>query len=190
MIGRSALEPSPEELERALSHRDAFYEIVDGKIVEKPPTSIRSRWLALQIYDLIRDFVRARNPGWAGHELMFILDPARPLCRQPDVSFVSYGRWPADREWDEEGEWPVVPDLAIEIVSPHDRQGESAKKIREYFRYGVRQLWMVQPETCEITVYRSPKKMEGFDGDDVIDGGDVLPGFQVRVSDLFAKPNR
>lgn len=190
MIGHPALEPSPEELARVLSHPDAFYEIVDGKIVEKAPMSIRSRWLGLMLYRRIDDHVRAHKLGWAGHNLMFVLDPARPLSRQPDVAFVSFDRWPADRDWDAEGEWPVVPDLAIEIVSPHDRHGESAKKIREYFRYGVRQVWVIQPETREVTVYHSPKQIQVFDGDDTIDGGDILPGFRVRVSDLFANPGR
>ncbi len=178
-------EPTPEELEAVLSHPDASFEIVDGEIVEKSNVSIRAQWIALGLFRHIDEFVRANRLGWAGHELKFLLDPARPLSRQPDVSFVSYERWPAGKRWADEGDWPVVPDLAIEILSPHDRGGKVSKKVREYFRYGVRQVWLIQPETSEVSIYTAPKRVQILDEEDAIEGGDVLPGLRLAVADLF-----
>ncbi len=181
---------TPEELDAVLSREDAPYEIVDGEIVEKPEIGIFARWVGLRLFSLIKDIVESNHLGWAGHELMFILDASRPLTRQPDVSFVSYARWAEDREWGMEGEWDVVPDLAIEIVSPHDRSSRVAKKLQDYFRYGVRQVWHLQPETATVTIYRSPKQVEILDATDTLDGGDILPGFRVPVADLFRRTDR
>ena len=185
MIQTTIAEPTPEELEAVLSRPDAQYEIVDGEIVEKPDVSMRAQWIALGFFRRIDEFIRANRLGWAGHELKFLLDPARPLSRQPDVSFVSYERWPAGKRWANEGDWPVVPDLAIEILSLHDRGGKTSKKVREYFRYGVKQVWLIQPETCEVSIYTAPKRVQILDEEDTLDGGDVLPGFRLAVADLF-----
>src|SRR4051812_12921039 len=85
MIRIVASDPTPEELEAALSNPDAFYEVVDGEIVEKPQMSAFSRWIALRLYESLRDSARAGGLGVAVHEVMLVLDPARPLKRQPDV---------------------------------------------------------------------------------------------------------
>lgn len=76
-------------------------------------------------------------------EILFILDEARNLGRRPDVAFVSSERWPLDREMPIEGDFVVVPDLVVEVLSPNDISREVAEKRREYRRYGVRQVWTV-----------------------------------------------
>ena len=187
MIRTSSPTPTPEELESALSHPEAFYEIVDGEIVEKSPMSAFAYLIALRIRDLLSDHARAHGLGIAVHEWVFLLDAGRPLTRRPDAAFVSFERWPADREIPEVGEWEVVPDLAIEILSPNHQSRNLRIKLREYFRYGVRQVWVVHPETREVAVYHSPKKVEYFDEDDTLDGGEILPGLQLPVATLFRR---
>jgi hypothetical protein len=61
-------------------------------------------------------------------------------------------------------------------------------KVGEYFRAGVRLVWVVYPDQRVVFVYDSPLSARGFgDGDD-LDGGIVLPGFRLGVSDLFGEP--
>ncbi|MDB5349929.1 MAG: hypothetical protein JWN86_1176 [Planctomycetota bacterium] len=187
MIKVVASDPTAEELEAILSHPNAFYEIVDGEIVEKPQMSAFSRLIARRLFKALDEIATAQRLGTAVHEWMLVLDPARPLKRQPDVAFVSFERWPVDREIPEEGEWETIPDLAVEILSPRDLGRKTARKIREYFRYGVKQVWIIQPETREIYVYESPKRILVLDEEDDLDGGEIVRGFRLPVAELFRR---
>ena len=81
--------------------------------------------------------------------------------------------------------WDVVPDLAIEVISPYDLAEESLQKIHEYLHAGVQLVWVVYPEERQVYVYETPTRVRILAADDTLDGGAVLPGFQLRVDSLF-----
>jgi Uma2 family endonuclease len=111
-------------------------------------------------------------------------DPSRN--RRPDLAFVSSDRWPADRpKSSRDNAWDVVPDLAVEVISPYDRANEQLKKVLEYFEAGVRLVWVVFPEWRVIHVYESPTQIRVLTEADTLDGGPVLPGFQLPLDRLF-----
>src|SRR5207249_1447707 len=72
--------------------------------------------------------------GRVESEMIFRLDAATDLQRRPDVSFVSYDRWPRGRPVPRSPCWDVVPDLAVEVVSPTNSASGILVKIDEYFR--------------------------------------------------------
>ena len=59
-------------------------------------------------------------------EVLFTLDPARKLKRRPDVAFVSYERWARKRPIPEGDALEVIPDLAVEVISPSNSVVEMA----------------------------------------------------------------
>jgi Uma2 family endonuclease len=101
----------------------------------------------------------------------------------PDVSFVRADRLPQHEA--REGVMPLAPDLAVEILSPSNRAREMAQKVELYQRAGVRLVWMVQPRRRAVTVYPLGAEQHTLDETETLDGGDVLPGFQMSVADLF-----
>lgn len=128
----------PLDPTRFLSHPDALYEIEDGRVVELPKTSQLAYFIARHLHQTLTQFLAAHSLGIAVIEAMFVLDPSRDLRRRPDVAFVASDRWSLGQEAEDVGDWEVVPDLAVEVVSPHDTAQQLNKKIREYFRCGVR----------------------------------------------------
>ena len=80
--------------------------------------------------------------------------------------------------------WPFAPDLAIEIASPSDRPEAVNDKVREYLDPSTRLVWVAWPTSRSITAYEPSLPRRELGPDDEIDGGDVLPGFRVRVSEL------
>ena len=104
----------------------------------------------------------------------------------PDVSFVR-----ADRLPDEEGSFPdLAPDLAIEVGSPGDTRPEVEEKVREYLAGGVLLVWVFDPVRRTVRVRGADGTDRVLTEDGELDGGDVLPGFRVRVSTLFERPPR
>jgi Uma2 family endonuclease len=79
----------------------------------------------------------------------------------------------------------VAPDLAVEVFSPSNTGPEMQQKADVYFKMGVRLVWVVYPKSRAIHVYTSPTTVIIKRDGDELDGGDVLPGFTLEVSDLF-----
>jgi Uma2 family endonuclease len=79
----------------------------------------------------------------------------------------------------------LVPDLVVEIVSPTDKFSAVSQKIQNYLRDGVRLVWVFDLARKVILVYQSGKSDVELSDDDLLTGGDVIPGFAITVSSLF-----
>ncbi len=137
---------------------------------------------------LLYNFVDPRELGLvagAGGMVALEID----LVRIPDVSFVSWARIPGGAV-PEEPIPKIVPDLAVEVISPSNTPKEMNEKLEEYFEKGVRLVWFVRPRQRCIDVYTSPDQFTRLTASMMLDGGDVLPGFAVTVSSLFQMPKR
>jgi Uma2 family endonuclease len=101
------------------------------------------------------------------------------------VAFVPYARWPRTRPVPDTNAWDVLPDLCVEVVSPTDAAEELRDKITEYFQSGVRLVWVVYPRHQVVDVYDGPTRVRILTRADALDGGPVLPGFQLPLAELF-----
>ncbi len=77
------------------------------------------------------------------------------------------------------------PELAVEILSPSDSAVTIHGKIDQYLAAGVPLIWLVNPYLPGVTVLQPRQKPELLSGDDLLTGKEVLPEFQVPVSQLF-----
>ena len=107
--------------------------------------------LASWLCHLINSFAGDKKLGLAVSEVLFVLNAARDLKRRPDVAFVSYARWPTPVVA-RESAWKVVPDLAVELVSPTNLAEEIDRKITDYFQSGVRLVWAFYPDSGRVYV--------------------------------------
>lgn len=141
------LQPEPGE-------PDGLFEVIDGRIVEKP-MGVYECWFASVVFGELDPFIQTHPLGRVVQEMIFDLRPIVDRERRPDVAFVSFKRWPRERGLPQSRSWAVVPDLAVEILSPTNSADEIADKLEEYFHLGVRQVWVVYPRHRKIYVYRS-----------------------------------
>jgi Uma2 family endonuclease len=184
--------PSPvlltSEHEAALLVQDEpLYEIVDGQRVDLPPMSVYTTWLASRLHGRLWPYVEEHGLGTCVMGMLFILDAERNLRRRPDVAFVSADRWPLDREIPTTGDWAIVPDLAVEVISPNELFQDVILKLREYFQYGVRLVWAVVPEAQQVYVYDSPTQVRILTVRDTLTGGMILPDFHLPLASLFQR---
>jgi Uma2 family endonuclease len=168
-----------EEFAR-IPNDDYHYELVEGRVVHMSPPGSRHGVLATRIAMLLAQHADAHRLGavmtCAGANLA--ADP--DTVREADVAFVRQDRIPAAGVPD--GFWPGAPDLAVEIRSPGDRPSEVGAKVDDYLARGVRLVWVVDPKQKTVTT-QSPRVTLGED--DVLDAGDVVPGFSCPVSRIF-----
>jgi len=100
----------------------------------------------------------------------------------PDVSVILAGRLP--REEEPIGFIPIAPDLAVEIVSPGDLYAPLQEKIGAYLGWGVKAVWIVEPELRQVMVHTA-QQIERIHGEDELMGGDAIPNFSARLDEIF-----
>ena len=177
-----------EILETPAGGLDGLYEVVDGRAVEKPSMGAYEYELATIVLNYLHAHVRSRGLGRVLTGMMFDLRPAVDRQRRPDVSFVSAASWPLNRRAPKTAAWAIIPELAIEIVSPTNPATEVIGKVQEYFAAGVRLVWVVYPDQEQVYAHESPTRIEVLARGDTLDGGAILPGFRLSVIDLFDAP--
>jgi Uma2 family endonuclease len=157
-------------------------ELVDGVLVEKAMGHRESR-LALEIGSLLRTYLKANNLGiLAGSDGPHHLTDDQ--VRFPDVAFISWDNIPPDADpATPMPDW--VPSLAVEVISVGNTRGEMKRKLRDYFAAGVEIVWYVYPIERVVHVYTSEEEYRTLTEDDSLDGGSVLPEFQLPVRQLF-----
>ena len=173
-----------EERVEVLSEPDGLYEVIDGRFVEKP-MEVYECWLATIISNSLNRYVVDNSLGRAIREMLFDFRPTLDRERRPAVAFISFERWARKRRVPHTRSWSVVPDLAIEIVSPTNTADEVADKLEEYFHVGVRNVWVVYPRHSKVYAYTSRTDVRVLVLGDELDGGDVLPGFRLPLQKIF-----
>jgi Uma2 family endonuclease len=167
--------------------RRRLCELVDGVLVEKA-MGIHESFVALYLAHLLWDYLENHDLGiLLGSDGMLRLFPGR--VRIPDVSFISWDALPKGK-LPKAAIAPFGPDLAVEVLSKSNTKGEIRRKIKEYFLSGTKRVWVIQPRTQTAEVYSSPGKKKLLSASDALDGEDLLPGFQVRLKDLFDRAER
>jgi Uma2 family endonuclease len=159
------------------------WELVDGEPIELSPAAGRSGWISANVVVLLANHVRPGRLGWVfSAETGFVLFNDRQTVRSPDAAVVLRDRLVAPPD----NFVPLAPDLAVEVLSPSDRMVDAMSKITMYLQAGVRLVWLVDPETLTVTVFRQDAAPKSIGEGDTLDGGDVLPGFSVPVAEIFA----
>ncbi len=186
--GPAAAAEASLALPEPLLNGDIFYEVVDGEIRELPPMSARETQFASTLVRIAGNHAWNASLGLVQAEMLFLIDKARKLQRRPDVSFVSFQRWPKNKPVPGTEAWEVVPNLAVEIVSPTNGANEVLGKIEDYFACGVQRVWVIYPLYSKVYDYASPTAVQILTRADRLSGGEVLPGFELALSEIFEDP--
>lgn len=157
-------------------------ELVDGILVEKT-AGYREAFLTAVLLYHIQAFVRPRKLGRVtGPDGMMRLFPG--LIRIPDIAFVSWGKFPAGK-LQPEAVPPLAPDLAVEVLSESNTGAEMNRKRREYFEAGARLVWLVDLVARQVQAFTSAEESVVINEDQTLNGGDVLPGFEMPLRQFF-----
>jgi Uma2 family endonuclease len=157
-------------------------ELVDGTLVEKAMGFEEARLAGVLLF-LVWSYLERNDLGiCVGADGMMRIAPG--LVRIPDLSFITWDRLPG-RESPREPVPDLAPDLAVEVLSEGNTKQEMARKVREYFDAGVVLVWLIDPRKRTARVYSTVEKSTLVRADQMLDGGAVLPGFSLKLSDLL-----
>src|SRR5262245_59520642 len=190
---RVAFMTDQDLLRFAAEHKDWRFEVVEGEIVEMTPIGVLHNIVAGNAYIALKPFVDTDKLGYVFTDnLIYVLHEVPETgvrnTRVPDGSFVRKGRFPKD--FDLSLPFPGAPDLAIEVMSPNDTADELMDRIKDCFKYGTEQVWVMYPKQRELHQHvRGETVIHVYGAEDTITAESLLPGFTLVVGELFTVPD-
>ena len=163
-----------------------YFQVIEGDLVMSPSPNTSHQNIAGSVYRLIGNYVEKEQLGdlFIAPLDVFLGDIN---VYQPDVLFVSNRRRSIVTEKGIEG----APDLVVEILSPGTAHYDKGSKRKVYARYGVREFWLVDPQTRTVQVYLLEKNAEkpiATHGEKATFESALLPGLKIKTATIF-KPS-
>ncbi len=160
------------------------YELIRGVLKKMAPVGHTGGSYEANVIAELRTFVKANRLGTTySSSTGFLLERDPDYVLMPDAAFVRRER--VEEVEEVHGFFPGVPDFVAEVISPSDRLANVYEKVEEWLNAGARMVVVVNPRNKTVQVYRSMKDVVTLTEDDTLDGGVVVPGWQLPVIDLF-----
>ncbi len=170
--------PEPADGGRLELHR--------GRVVRMAPVGPDHGERAGRLSGRLDAFSERHNLGRIRVETGYWMGTNPDHILAPDVSFVREAR--AAEETVRHGAVEQAPDLAIEIVSPSERENDVASKVADYLAAGVSRVWVVRPALRTITVHRPNGDAHTYSPADTPSSDDAAfgtPGFSLPLREVF-----
>jgi Uma2 family endonuclease len=159
-------------------------ELVRGQLHTMSPAGPRHGKVAARFAKLLMNHVDLHRLGDVyGTDTGFLVERGPDTVRAPDVAFVVASR---THLVPEQGWFPGPPDLAVEVRSPGDAPAEQRTKALEWLAHGCQLAVVVDPGLRRVSVYRPGAPAEELGEGDTFTPGGLVPGFTLRIADLFA----
>jgi Uma2 family endonuclease len=164
---------------------DGFrYELVKGELRKMSPSGSEHGAIVVNVTLLLGQYVKANKLGVCfGAETGFKIGSDPDTVRAPDVAFVRSDRIPEmgiPKKF-----WQGAPDLAVEVLSPGDTYSEVEEKVEQWLDAGARTVWVINPRRRVVSIFRPMTDGMRLSEGDELDGGEVVPGFRCKVSEIF-----
>ena len=166
-------------------YADRSVELVEGEVVEMSKAGGLHGQITFLLSLKIGSYVVNNGLGIVtAAETGFILErnpDGRDTVRALDIAFLSRARFPAVLP---ENLVDSAPDMAVEVLSPSNRATDIHRKVRQLLAAGTALVWIVHSETRTVEVH-TPAGATTLEADDTLSGGDVLPGLEIPVREIF-----
>lgn len=183
MVARTELMTADQLL--ALPDDGYRYELVRGELRKAPLDGARHGEVSLQIAVALFDYVERNDLGAVlAANTGFLIGSDPDHVRAPDAAFVRRER--VEAAGLVAGYWPGPPDLAVEVISPHDRYTEVEEKVADWLASGVQLVVLVNPRNRTVTRRAPGQDPVILTEQDTLTGDPAVPGWQMAVRDIFA----
>ncbi|GAB5493702.1 MAG: hypothetical protein Phog2KO_39170 [Phototrophicaceae bacterium] len=173
-------------------YNEAPFELIDGERIPIVPGLASHITTIRAIMRILDAYIVQHQLGQVFSEAPFILEDKPDWVkgsRVPDVLFFNAERFnqyiQSTPEW-QSRPFILVPDLAVEVVSPNDKFSDVTKKAEQYLKDGVQLVWIVDPQQKQVIVYQQGQNiLQKLEKDDLVSGYSVIPDFEAKVSQFF-----
>jgi Uma2 family endonuclease len=162
-------------------HRDRFFELIHGEIVEKVPTEEHGL-IAANLCGLLWQYTRQSGIGRVVIEVRVRAPEDDYNSRQPDLAVCTDTTRPVVTR----GVVLQMPDVVVEVKAPDHTYASMRERAAYYLEHGARLVWLIYPAKSLVEVYRQGADSDILTRADTLQGEAVLPGFAPSVQEIFA----
>lgn len=169
-------------------NRGQFFELEEGEVVTIPPPGKYHGFVCGNVARILGNFAIKRHKGYVCTNDSGILVESDPdTVRAPDIAFYEDSQTAADMDRKFAASPPL---LVVDVLSPHDRINRVLVRVTQLLHRGAKLVWVVDPESRDVSVYRSGKDPQVVSANGELTGDDILPDFQCRVAEFFDIPGQ
>ncbi len=159
-------------------------ELVRGEVVKMSPGGYAHSRISIRIAVVLENWATASDRGRViGNEAGLIVETDPDTVRGADVAYYSYDRLPRDSR--PQGFLRIPPDLVVEVMGTGQTWGEMVEKAAEYLRFGADRVWLVDPDSEQVHIYRADAQPVILTADNRLTDETILPGFSSTVRAFF-----
>ncbi len=155
-----------------------------GDIILMEPTGSKTGWFNINIGTDLTNWNRQTMLGFVFDSSAGFTLPNQAV-RAADASFIKKERWEKISKEDQKRFAHICPDFVVELLSESDQEWALQNKMNEWMDNGCRLAWMINPIKKETTIYRGNGETEKKAFPDALNGEDVLPGFTLKLPEIF-----
>jgi Uma2 family endonuclease len=170
-----------EEFDNYPFEEDKRYELDEGELIEMMRPAYKHNRVLAKLQFEVTLYLQKNPIGEALiSENLYALSPS--IRRSPDLGIILGER---SRELKDATVIPIVPDIAVEVLSPSETTRMIHRKLKQYFAAGVKEVWLVDPESREVEIWTGPSLPEPTLADAGALTSKLLPGFELPLQKLF-----
>jgi len=176
------------ELAHRSENRDRVLELERGMVIEMSRPGKRHGMICGNVTAILWSYAGERKHGYVcSNDTGIIVERNPDTVRGPDVMFFDDATGVAEIESAFATTPPVV---SIEVLSPNDSLGTVIRRVQQQPRFGIRAVWVLDPEACNVTVFRAGRENVIIEEGEELTAEEVLPGFRCRVAEFFKLPGQ
>jgi Uma2 family endonuclease len=180
-VGATKILLTAEEFDNYPFEEDKRYELDEGELIEMTRPAYKHNQVMQKLLVELVLYFREHPIGQALiSENLYALSPS--TRRSPDVAIILGDR---QAELENAKVIPIIPEIAAEVLSPSETPRMIHRKMRQYFEAGVKEVWLIDPESKEVEIWIGLQLTHELTGDAAITSP-LLPGFALTLAELFS----
>jgi Uma2 family endonuclease len=170
-----------EEFDNYPFEEDKRYELDEGELIEMTRPAYNHNRILLNLLFRVEGYFKENRIGESLlSENLYAL--SLNTRRSPDLAVILGNR---KAELIGAKVIPIIPDIAAEVLSPSETPRMIHRKLKQYFDAGVRETWIIDPESHTVEIWTGPNLPHTREGSDVLTSP-LMPGFSLSLDTLFA----
>src|SRR6476469_8775505 len=160
------------------------YELINGELITTSAAGHDHGRISIRLSSPLAQFVWENDLGEVfSSDTGFQLSSKPDTVLAPDVSFI--GRDRVQKVGRLQGYWLGPPDIAVEVLSPEQRDAYIKKRVAQWLSFGTKEVWIINPRTSTLTVHSPQGIVVTLTNDEFLDGREIVPGFRFSIKRLF-----
>jgi Uma2 family endonuclease len=183
-VGATKILLTAEEFDNYPFEEDKRYELDEGELIEMTRPAYKHNRVLMKLTMAVGIYLRDRPIGESllSENLYALSSLTR---RSPDLAIILGDR---RAELENAKVIPIIPEIAAEVLSPSDTPRMIHRKMKQYFAAGVKEIWLIDPESKEVEIWTALQLTRELSGDAEITSP-LLPGFALKLEELFSQIN-